>query len=291
MPAPAYCIGLDIGASKMLAGLVTRAGKIAHVQKRLTPTAPAAILAAARALCEGLRAEAPVPLRGLGLGSAGMIDTRTKRVIHANDNLPGWAGTDLRQLALAGLPLVVENDARALAYGEATLGAGLGYESLLAVTVGTGIGGAIILDGEVWHGAHGSAGEIGYLVVGWQGGAPLCLDQYASGPAIERAYQKLRGDETRPPLPEIHRRALMGEALAATAIEQKARELGAILAGVAAAINPQALVIGGGVPQIGPLWWQAFVAAFRGAAPPPLQATPLLPAALGSEAVMLGAAM
>ncbi len=291
LPPSALLIGLDIGASKTLAGLITRSGEIVRVKKIATAAAPSAILADARALCADLLATATAPVLGIGVGSAGIVDTRAKTVIYANDNLPGWASAQLTDLAPAGLPLVAANDARAMAYGEATLGAGADYDSLLCLTVGTGIGGAIIIEGEIWPGAHFSAGEIGYLVVGWADEEPLLLDQYVSGPAIERAYQKLSGEQKQRPLPEISCRAAQGEAIARAAIEGKARQLGIILAGIAAAINPEAVIIGGGVPQIGALWWQPFAAAFYAAVPPPLRATPLLPAALGVEAVMLGAAM
>ena len=117
------------------------------------------------------------------------------RVVFANENMPGWTGTRLADLDIGGgLPITVENDVRALAYGEAVMGAGVDYDSLLCVTVGTGIGGALIMDGEVWHGADYSAGEIGYLVVDWEDGdEPVILDQYASGLAIERAYQAAAG--------------------------------------------------------------------------------------------------
>ena len=284
-------VGLDIGATKTLAGLVTGDGDLLRSLQVATAPSPAAILAAARALCESLIAEAADPVLGIGIGCAGVVDTRTATVIHANDNLPGWGGTELSALATGGLPIVAENDVRAMAYGEATLGAGRGYDSLLCVTVGTGIGGALIFKGEIWPGANFSAGEIGYLVVGWDGDQPLILDQYASGPAIERAWQAATGDDERLPLTEISARAHAGDATAKAVIQRKASEFGVMLAGYATSINTQAVIVGGGVPQIGELWWDAFAGAFQAHLPPLLAATQLLPAALGVEAVLLGAAM
>lgn len=287
----ALVVGLDIGATKTIAGLVTKDGGLLRSLQVATAPSPPAILEAARALCEKLIAEAGAPVLAIGIGSAGVIDTRTGTVIHANDNLPGWTGTELAALSVGGLPIVAENDVRAMAYGEATLGAGRGCGSLLCVTVGTGIGGALILNGEVWPGENFSAGEIGYLVIGWDDDKPLILDQYASGPAIERAFQAATDTGERFPLTEISARAHTGDATAATVIRRKARELGAILAGYATSINPQAVILGGGVSQIGPLWWDAFAGAFRANLPPLLASTQLLPAALGVEAVLLGAAM
>ena len=285
----ALIIGLDIGGSKMLAGLVTRAGEIRRNLQVATAASPPAILAAAQSLCETLITEAEAPVLAIGIGSAGIIDARTGTVLHANENLPGWTGTALGALDIRGLPIVAENDVRALAFGEACLGAD--HNSLLCLTVGSGIGGALIMDGAVWHGDRYSAGEIGYLVADWQGDAPIILDQYASGPAIERAYQAAAGLDSRLPLTEISRRAAAGDATAIGVIQMKAWRLGVILAGFVASVNPAAVVVGGGVPQIGAIWWDAFAAGFRETLQPPLAETPLLPATLGPEAVMLGAAM
>lgn len=288
----ALVIGLDIGGSKTLAGLVTRAGELGKTIQVATAPSPPAILSDARSLCESLIESAASPVLGIGIGSAGIIDTKEGRVIFANENLPGWTGARLTDLKIAPkLPIAVSNDVRALAYGEAMMGAGAAYDSLLCVTVGTGIGGALIMDGEVWHGADYSAGEIGYLVVDWAGEKPVILDQYASGPAIERAYQAAAGLDKRLSLREIAQLAEDGNATATAVIRLKARQLGSILAGCATSFNPAAVVVGGGAPEIGALWWDAFEAAFRENLPPPVGATPLLPATLGANSVMLGAAM
>lgn len=288
----ALVIGLDIGGSKTLAGLVKRDGAIARTAQVATAPSPVAILAAARSLCLSLIEAAEAPVLGIGIGSAGIIDTDEGRVIFANENLPGWSGTRLADLEVgADLPIIVENDVRAMAYGEAAMGAGADRDSLLCVTVGTGIGGALILNGAVWHGADYSAGEIGYLVVDPQGEEPLILDQYASGPAIERAYQVVSDSDQQLPLTEISRLATQGDRSATAVIKRKARRLGVVLAGYATTINPAAVVVGGGVPQIGALWWDALEAGFRETLPPPVAKTPLLPATLGAKAVMLGAAL
>ena len=287
----ARVIGVDIGGSKILAGLVSRDGRIERALRAATPSSPAAILEQVRQLCESLIAGSDGAVIAIGIGSAGMIDSDSGIVTFANDNLPGWTGTRLGGLNIAGLPIIAENDARALAFGEAELGAGARYNSLLCVTVGTGIGGGLILEGEIWRGASHSAGEIGSLVVDWAGEQPLIFDQFVSGPAIERAYQAASGGDRRLPLTEISRLARAGDAQAAQVITFKARQFGQVLAGVTMAINPDALVIGGGVPQIGALWWDAFAAAFRAALPPPLRDTALLPATLDVHGVLLGAAM
>lgn len=288
----ACVVGVDIGGSKISAGLVTQNGEILRTRSVATPAAPSAILAAVKQLCHELIAAFQGDIVAVGIGSAGIVDSKSGQVIHANDNLPDWTGTCLSALEIgANLPVLAENDARALSYGEAKLGAGRDYTSLLCVTVGTGVGGGIIINGEIWRGPNYSAGEIGYLVVGWDEDTPIVLDQFVSGPGIERAYQAATGAADRIPLTEIARRAYGGELVAAQTIRDKARQLGIVLGGFAASINPAALVIGGGVAQIGALWWGALATAFHESVPPLLRSMPILPAKLGVEAVLLGAAL
>ena len=132
-----------------------------------TGSTPSAILADVRQLCHTLIDESEREVIAIGIGSAGIVNTVSGQVIHANENLPGWTGTRLSALDIGdNLPIIAENDARALSFGEALVGAGKEYASVLCVTVGTGIGGGIIIDGEIWHGASYCAGEIGYLVDG-----------------------------------------------------------------------------------------------------------------------------
>ena len=288
----AAVIGVDIGASKIIAGLVTASGGILQTQQVATPSSSPAILAAAQGLCRALLGPSDCEVKGIGIGAAGMVDTESGQVIHANDNLPDWTAARLSAIPVGQqLPMVVENDARAMSYGEAVLGAGADYSSLLCVAVGTGIGGGIVMDGKVWHGATYTAGEIGYLVVDWQDDKPVLLDQFASGPAIERAYRRASPSNEQLPLTAISQRARAGDKTAAAVIKGKAAQLGFILGGYVTSLNPEAVVVGGGVAQIGALWWDALEKSFRQALPPPLKSMPLLPAALGIEAVLLGAAM
>jgi len=285
-------IGIDIGGSKTLAGLVTAAGEILRTQQVATPSTPPAILEAVQRLCRALLDKSGNQVIGIGIGTAGMVNTELGQVIHANDNLPAWTAPRLAAIPIGqNLPIIVENDARAMAYGEAVLGAGADYSSLLCVTVGTGIGGGVVVDGKLWHGATYSAGEIGYLVVDWEGGGPVLLDEFASGPAIERAYRRASQSDEWLPLTAISQRAQAGDKTAVAVIKQKAGQLGCILGGYVTSLNPEAVVVGGGVPQIGALWWDALETAFRDCLPPPVKSTHLLPSSLGIEAVLLGAAM
>jgi len=290
----AAVIAVDIGGTKILAGLVTREGSILHRLQAATPATPPLILAAVQALCSTLRqvaAEKQWSIHALGIASAGMVNHLQHEVIYANENIPGWTGTSFRKLPIANeLPLASENDVRAMAYGEAILGAGADYEHVLCVTVGTGIGGAIILNKEIWHGATYSAGELAYLVIGWQDGEPVFLESCASGKAIERAYQQQMQAQKALALPQIAHRAYDGDSLARKIIEERASRLGQVLAGYVLSLSPQLVVIAGGVPQIGALWWQPLQSAFEALLPQSMRIA-LHASRFGAEAVIIGAAM
>jgi len=285
-------IGVDIGGTKIIAGTITQSGEIITKQQIATPDTPSAILVSVDTLCQQLTNVIDTDIVGIGIGTAGMVDTQTGQVIHANENLKGWTDTRLTDMALKQkYPITAENDVRAMAYGEAVLGAGRDYNTVLCVTVGTGIGGALILDGEIYHGANYSAGEIGYLVVGWDDAEPILFDQFASGPAIEKAYQSVCQSDEHIPLTKISECASKGDDVAQSIIHGKATQFGQILGGYVTSISPDAVVIAGGVSQIGDLWWKPMETAFFESVPPPVKSTSLLHSSLGAEAVMLGAGM
>ncbi|TDC74782.1 ROK family protein [Actinomadura sp. 7K507] len=260
---------LDIGGTKIAAALVDGNGTVRQRARVATPAGGGeAVLAAAARLLGGF---GDVPVLALGVGAPGVIDPGTGGVVSATDVLPGWAGTPVREILAGstGLPVTVVNDVRAMAYGEARLGAGAGYHRVLHVSVGTGIGGALTTAGHLEHGAHGTAGEIAHLLVPERGAVPCgCgrrdhLEAAASGPAIEAT----------------------GDAPRAGSL------LGRALAGLLAVLDPDAVVIGGGVARIGPPFLDAVTAAFRADALPLLRATPIVPARLGTDAPLAGAAL
>ncbi|TDD63369.1 ROK family protein [Actinomadura darangshiensis] len=258
-----------MGGTKIAAALVDRDGTIQRRGRVPTPAGGGeAVLSAAARLLEGFGDSA---VRALGVGAPGVVDPESGQVVAATDVLPGWAGTRVREVLAerTGLPVVVVNDVRAMAYGEAQAGAGAGHHRVLHVSVGTGVGGALTTDGRLEHGAHGTAGEIAHLLVSERGPVPCGCGRYdhleavVSGPAIEAA----------------------GDAAHA------GRVLGRALAGLLAVLDPDAVVVGGGVAQIGAPFLDAVTAAFRADALPPLRATPIVPARLGTDAPLVGAAM
>lgn len=304
-------IGIDIGGTKMAAYVCdsdyqSRAERVVATPAAAKPTAlaaavniseaeaagRAALLAELTALCQHLIAEAAaqnLTVTAIGIGTAGQIDPNTGTVLDANENLIGWKGTPVAATLGAefGVPVVVDNDVRVMALAECSQGAGRGYAHVLCLTVGTGIGGAIVLNGELWRGAHYSAGEIGYLFATPERN----LEQSASGPALEQQYQERAGEPAFIPLAAIVQRAENGDTLARDVLESGARLLGQILSPVMALIDPQAVIIGGGLSGITTLWWEPLRAAIQQSPLQSVREMPVIPAALGNRAGMIGAAL
>lgn len=222
---------------------------------------------------------------GVAISTAGMVDHKTGAILYANENIPEYTGRNLK-LAVQNqfdLPCAVENDVNCAALGEAVYGAGRGADSVLCVTVGTGIGGAIILDGAVWHGHSGSAGEIGYMPI--NGGM---FEQQASTTALIRNVATKTGETLTGK--EIFTRAHAGDPICRDAIEALCAALAQGLAAGICLFNPAAIVLGGGIMAQGaylrPLLEQQlgrFVNPFV------LEKTSLCFAELGNSAGMAGA--
>ena len=291
-------IGIDIGGTK-IAGCLAEVGSWqGHTDIVPTPveTDAEGVMSAVLQLCDQLWQKAQTDgfeVLAIGVGSAGQIDPNSGVVMGANENLPEWEEMPIAQRIADQLPcpVYVDNDVKVLAIGESEIGAGVGYENSLFVAVGTGIGGAIVHQGDIYHGAHYSAGEIGYLVAGMDGAHPQTIEELASGPGMQRDYQQQAQLNEPITLQEIVERASDGDSLAASVIHDGAHLLGVILAGVLCFLDPEALIIGGGVPEIGKLWWQPFETALRSAPVETARTIELKRAQLGTSAGMIGAAI
>ncbi|MCX4768952.1 ROK family protein [Streptomyces sp. NBC_01260] len=298
-PAGRPVVGLDLGGTKIAAALIGADGTVLARHSRPTPardgaTAVLDALAAAAAEADPGRSAAV-----LGIAAAGVIDPRTGMVTSATDSIRGWAGTALGA-GLAdrtGYPVACDNDVRATAGPElAALGAdGREHGSLLFAAIGTGVGGAIAVDGRMLHGASGIAGHLGHLPSPEAAGLPCTcgatghLEVIASGPGIAAHYERLTGAPV-DRLETVAVRAARGDADAVSAITTGAAAVGHVLGGLANALGPDRVVVGGGVPRIGPLYEEALRAAFASELMEPLRG--LVPQAplLGHDAAVLGAA-
>jgi len=295
-------LGIDIGGTKIAAALVSAEGQIAARQRVGTPVGQGAdaILHAAVDLSKRLLATVPPgdEVVAIGVGAAGHIDHTRGRVVYAADTLPNWGGaevgTALKQAF--GLPVVVDNDVNAMALGEYHFGAGRQFPNGLYVTVGTGVGGALILGGEIWRGTNWAAGELGHLVLDYDGarrcscGAHGHLEAYTAGPALAARYKALAGGMEPIDLRTVAALAHEGDTVAQQVIAEGARMLGTGLSGLLNVLDVNALIVGGGVAELGERWWMPLEAALRANPLPGPRRVALRRAELGTGAVVVGAA-
>jgi glucokinase len=286
-------IGIDIGGTKIRAGLLVENHPV-HILEVPTPDAGGqAVIDAMIAVCQELHNRPEGPPRAIGIGSAGQIDAKTGLVIGSTDNIADWLGVDLKTPleSAFGVPVAVDNDVNVFALGEMTFGGGRGYDSALCLAIGTGVGGALVFGGNIWTGASYSAGEAGYLFAGMVDGEPSLLEFRAGGRAMELTYQKSAGLEQRLSLREVSRRALEeDDSLARSVIVEGAQLLGHVMGTTLTFFDPDVFIVGGGVPQIGPLWWDPFIRTIEAAPLRSSKSAAIRRAELGPDAVMLGAA-
>lgn len=289
-------VALDIGGTKTVAALVTEDGALLDRRRSMTPAALGAdaVTAEALGMARALTVDrAPV---GVGIGSAGVIDTDTGTVRSATDALPGWAGTDLRGIfhRELGIPVSVVNDVHAHALGEHWQGAAREQECVLFVAAGTGVGGALLIDGDVRSGARSAAGHLGHVPVPQADGLSCpCggnghVEAVASGPALERAHRAAGGRGTR--LEEVVAAADRGDPSARAVLANGARALGTALAGAANVLDPDLIVVGGGVSAAGEYWWPHLRQGIADGTIPALRGLPVAASQLGADAALLGAA-
>ncbi|WP_241227282.1 ROK family protein [Bifidobacterium callimiconis] len=246
--------------------------------------------------------EAGVDIAGVGIGSAGVVDSGTGVILSATDLMPGWAGQHIAAAVgeATGLPVHMVGDVGAHGLGEATYGAGREYPTMLSVGVGTGIGGAYVDHGRLITGAHGVAGHVGHMPHGLGAGmrcscGTTCghIEPVASGTGIADLFESRRPDDVPPATnaAEISRRAAAGEAYATEILSMSARALGECLAGMGSLIDPAVIVLSGSVVNAGEVWWKALREGFADGALPRVRTTPLLRGQLGGNAPLIGAAV
>ena len=266
---PGVVVGVDIGGTKVLAGVVGADGTVGRTALRTTPGRRVVTSHVEDALVEAiLEAAEGRPLTAVGVAAAGFVDSAGERVRFA-PHLP-WQGEPLRDLLQArlGCPVALDNDANCAARAEAHHGAAQGATSALRITRGTGIGGAVLLDGVVLRGANGMAGEFGHMQVVPDGracecGRSGCWEQYSSGNALVRTARALMaeqpsvlqemsdGNVDRITGPMVTAAAEEGDLVARRAFASVGEWLGVGVANLVAALDPELVVVGGGVSAAG----------------------------------------
>ena len=311
-----FILGIDVGGTNLVAGCVDTDGR--RLEGFFSePTRPeegadgvvGRMLALARRSIAALDAALPgAVVTGVGVGAPGPLDTH-RGIVLLTPNL-GWVNFPLRDRVSdgLGLPTFLDNDANCAVLGEHWRGAAQGARQALGITIGTGIGGGLILDGHLHHGASDCAGEIGHTTIEMNGrrcacGNYGCLEAYASGPAIARRAMEAVESGAESSLREVMRRdpsavtaqlvyeaATAGDALAREVVQDTARFLGAGIANLVNVFNPEVVVVCGGVTQAGdslfvPLRREVSRRAFK----PAVEVCRIVPGALTGSAGVYGA--
>ncbi|ADJ26654.1 ROK family protein [Dehalogenimonas lykanthroporepellens BL-DC-9] len=299
----------DLGGTKVLAGAVGEGNRLEYRVRRGSAGAGSQdeILTNLYGALTEVAAAMPEPPQAVAVASAGAIDLAAGVVTHS-PNMMAVNGLPLRTMISEkyGLPTVLLNDASAAALAEHRLGAGRGCRDMIFLTVSTGIGGGIIIDGRLYQGIDGTAGEFGHTVIDRHGepdtcGARGCLEQYASGTAIARRAKQLLDAGRRSELEagrdrlsaaDVADAAARGDALATEVFDEALQALGLGLVSIVNVFNPEVIVIGGGVSGTGS---QLFEPVRRMVAEHayqlPARRVSIVPAELGDEAGVIGAAL
>ncbi|NBC19234.1 MAG: ROK family protein [Bacteroidetes bacterium] len=269
-----YTIGIDLGGTNIKGALVER-GEGAVTQQQ-TPTradeGPEAVLDRITDLIQELMAEAPGDVGGIGIGAPGNINL-DRTTLSYPPNLPGWEVVDMRAAIRDRLgttmPVLVENDANVAGLGSAHYGAGRPYDSFVMVTLGTGVGGAVILNNEIYRGTTGSAGEIGHMSIDYEGPIPRsgvagAIEAYLGQHFLTRyaRYRLLTDERTMlhemagPDLEDLspkmlHEAALRGDRPAIEVLEWAGHKFGVFLGGIVHLLDVRTFIVGGGVSAAG----------------------------------------
>jgi glucokinase len=273
---PNFSIGVDLGGTNLRIAAVNQQGDL---MEKVTLGTRVALGKdhVIREMCDAIgslaaKFRSSATLQGIGIGVPGIIDMKTG-MLRESPNLPGWAGTPVQAEIerLLGTRVILENDANVAALGEKWLGAARGVDNMVMLTLGTGVGGGIVLKGRIWHGMTGMAGEFGHMTVEPEGppcgcGNRGCVEQYASATAVVRMAKEAIASGRAPELakaassdPEfnakaIYNLAIQGDEEARKIFARVGRALGICIANLVNAFNLNMYVVGGGVSSA----WEAF---------------------------------
>lgn len=242
-------IALDVGGTFIKYGIISRKGQV--LVKRETPTEASkgtvCLIHKIISLIEMLMSQDST-IEGIGISTAGIVDTEQGIIRYANENLPGYSGTRLKEIIenRFNIPVIVNNDVNAMALAEQWVGAGTGKNTFFCMTIGTGIGGAIVINGNLYKGMHFRAAEIGYLN---KQDSQTCLETQASVSAlIDRVKRELHIEEELDGI-AIFSRAKNGDNAYLKIVEAWIEDISKGLANVICMFDPEMIIIGGGVSK------------------------------------------
>ena len=306
-----YAFGIDLGGTTAKIGLFTTSGALLEKWEVATDTSHAGehILENLAAAVLGKMKEQsiqPEQVEGVGIGVPGpVLDSSIVPIVCAN--LGGWGERNVSaQLSglLDGLKVLVGNDANVAALGEIWMGAAKGAKNAVMVTLGTGVGGGVVVNGKVIDGVHGAGGEIGHITVNRHETAVCgcgkrgCLEQYSSATGVVRCMKKLLDENPDTPCvlrgtefaaKDVFDAARNGDALAAREVDEMSDTLGMALANIASTVDPEAFLVGGGVARAGDVLFAPLNKHFQEYAFKSCREIPIKQASLGNDAGIYGA--
>ena len=302
-------VGIDLGGTNIKAGLVDAQGQV-KIEKEIATEVHGGVdhvMGRMRDLILQLRDEANGPVPGVGVGLPGMVNV-DDGIFHEGPNLPGWIDEPLVEKlgAMVKMPVILDNDANVAALGEFAFGAGRGVRDMLMVTLGTGVGGGLILNGELFYGCRYSAGEFGHTIINFEGptcgcGRPGCIEAYIGTAGIlNRVQEKINAgaisilseiEASKMTPKDISDAAEKGDDVAIEVLSDTGRYLGIATANVANLLNIQRVVVGGGVAKAGDWILNSAKATLKEVAlKVPSKCIDMVPAVLGNQAGLIGAA-
>ncbi len=312
-----YFIGVDLGGTNIKFGIVSGRGEVRH-KSMLSAQADLGRQAILANISRAVRQELAVAqdrkirIRGIGVGSPGTVNLSTGKIEGSCPNLPQMVGVNLRRWLSESfaLPICVDNDANLMALAESRLGAAKGFSDALCLTIGTGIGGGIILEGKLFHGSSFAGAEFGHMTICHNGrkcncGGIGCLEMYASAPAMVKDARRLLAKDKKSVIHRLVEKDLSrliaeilfqaekkGDKLAAGVINQACAYLGAGISSAVNLLNPQVVVIGGGVSQGGASFIRRIEKEVKDRAfPSATKHLKVVRAKLGNDAGFIGAAI
>lgn len=302
-----FAIGIDLGGTSLKYAVVDSLGEIRYAGKLSTPATEGAEAVLQQilkgvSLCRQYACAEGITLAGIGVGTPGVISEDERVVLGGAENIEGWEQIPLseRLEAASGLPVWVNNDANLMALGETMFGAGRGATDVVFLTIGTGIGGGVLIGGKLWGGYRNRGTEFGHMTVKYDGercacGSVGCLEHYASTSALVRRFaercKELGRSVEAPDGEKITALYHAGDPLAREVMEEHWQILSLGLVGIIHIFSPQKVVIGGGISEAGPFYIEALrerVAAQVMAVS--AEGCDVVAATLGNRAGTLGAA-
>jgi glucokinase len=295
-----YAIGLDLGGTNLKYIIADNKGKVLYKSSKQSFGQKSSkeilevISSAIFELLEYAKIK-KIKISAIGVGSPGTIDVKSGKVLGLTPNLPFWVGTKIKKNLQKKwkVPVYVDNDANLAGFGEAKFGAGKDYKNVVCYTIGTGIGGGIIIDGKIFRGSLFSAGEVGHVVVVTNGkkcncGVSGCLEIYASANAISKRYYELSGKNVS--AKEIFELWKKNDETAKKVVDETCEYLGTGISGIVNILNPEIIVIGGGVADAGDEFIKKiYIETSKRAVSTAFEKLKIVKAKLGNNAGALGA--